>query len=159
MEVWNSMLALAEVHLYNDSVEPSNDWHRRLHLQYITEVWLNAIDQDLDNPAIRSYTASNAAFFCRPAALWGNTSGNAPRMWVNSLLRRVLSLVMCPHTDHLDHALCFVYLVDKAELDVDAPGIGACQIPYQFFERGRCLKWICGKDGKQLLSLWTQARS
>jgi hypothetical protein len=93
MEVRSAMLALAEVHLDDDSIEPRNDWHRRLQLQGITEIRLSAIDQDLDNLAFRSYSASNAAFFCWPAGVSENTSGNAPRMWSNSAVHRSAFIV------------------------------------------------------------------
>ena len=65
---------------------------------------------------------------------------------------------MRPHADHFDHAIFFDDLIDEAVLDVDAPGIGACQIPNQLFKRGLFLIGVLRQNGEQFLVLEAQTR-
>ncbi len=41
-------------------------------------------------------------------------------------------LIVSPQADDLDDLLLFVHLVNQSVMDVDAAGIGAFQIAYQF---------------------------
>ena len=63
---------------------------------------------------------------------------------------------MRPQTDDLDGLEILQDLVDKAVLDVDAPGVGARHIPDEFFVGWWVLKGIVLKDLQQYFGFWPQ---
>jgi hypothetical protein len=58
-------------------------------------------------------------------------------------------LIVRPHPDNLYGLHVFYYLINKAMLNVDSPGIGAGEIPYELFKGRRVLIRVFRKDIEQ----------
>jgi hypothetical protein len=56
---------------------------------------------------------------------------------------------VCPHSDNLYGFDVFYYLINKAMLNVDSPGIGAREITYELFKGRRVLIRVFVKDIEQ----------
>ncbi len=53
---------------------------------------------------------------------------------------------MGPHPDYFNDTFLLQHLINESVLDIDPPGIGACQVADQFFVGRWTLKWIFAKD-------------
>ena len=65
--------------------------------------------------------------------------------------------IVRPHAQHAHRLLLDKDLINQAVLNVDAPGVGACQVAHQFFKRWWFVKWVSGQQVQQFLRLGLEA--
>jgi len=54
--------------------------------------------------------------------------------------------IVRPHAQHAHRLLFGKDFINQAMLNVDAPGVGACQVAHQFFKRWRFAEWVSGQQ-------------
>jgi len=67
------------------------------------------------------------------------------------------SFIVRPHAQHARRLLLGKDFINQAMLNVDAPGVGACQVAHQFFKRWRFAEWVSGQQVQQFLRLGLEA--
>jgi len=105
---------------------------------------INHANADADRRQLLSVTpnAGSCQSFRLPA---GQAEGQA------------LSFVVGPHANHFYDPLFLQHLINQAVLNIDSPGIRACQISDELLERGWVLEGLLRKDVKKFFSPWSQA--
>ena len=73
------------------------------------------------------------------------------------MLPKPILLIVCPHTQHIDLPRRFIHPVDQTVLQINAAGVGACQLAHQLFIWRRVLPRVGAQHVQQRLGFRFEA--